>query len=153
MYEKSRELRHFPVLPCPEESGLAPSRATELDREGEDEENGFNGRRGVYNRSRPGSHNGNRGFKYHFLLGADWKLCTRQLKIDRGNFFHAVYRIEQKLGRVFRELEPYPLYPLEEYFHGQRRPVQSESRHAAGPAPLRVPLRTANQSLLLRSTA
>src|SRR5262249_8614038 len=33
-------------------------------------------------------------FRYHFLLGADWKLCCRKLRIDRGNFFHAVYRIE-----------------------------------------------------------
>lgn len=60
-------------------------------------------------------------FRYHFLLGADWKLCSRQLGMDRGNFFHAVYRIEQKLGRVFRELEPYPLFPLDEYFHGPSR--------------------------------
>jgi hypothetical protein len=60
-------------------------------------------------------------FRYHFLLGADWKLCSRQLHIDRGNFFHSVYRIEQKLGRTFRELEPYPLYPLDEYFNGPSR--------------------------------
>jgi len=60
-------------------------------------------------------------FRYHFLLGADWRLCTRQLHIDRGNFFHAVYRIEQKLGRVFREMEPYSLFPLDEYFHGPSR--------------------------------
>jgi hypothetical protein len=57
-----------------------------------------------------------RVFKFHFLLGADWKLCCRQLKMDRGNFFHMVYRIETKLGRAFRELEPYCLYPLDEYF-------------------------------------
>lgn len=57
-------------------------------------------------------------FKYHFLLGADWKLCCRQLKMDRGNFFHMVYRIEQKLGRIFCELKPYALYPLNEYFGG-----------------------------------
>jgi len=60
-------------------------------------------------------------FRYHFLLGADWRLCSRKLGIDRGNFFHAVYRIEQKLGRVFRELEPYPLFPLDDYFHGPSR--------------------------------
>jgi hypothetical protein len=58
-------------------------------------------------------------FRYHFLLGADWKLCCRQMKIDRGTFFHAVYRIEQILGRTFRELEPYGLYPLDEYFGGR----------------------------------
>ncbi|MDP9171615.1 MAG: hypothetical protein M3N54_13440 [Acidobacteriota bacterium] len=57
-------------------------------------------------------------FRFHFLLGADWKLCCRQLKIDRGLFFHFVYRIQQKLGRVFRELQPYALYPLDEYFGG-----------------------------------
>ena len=57
-------------------------------------------------------------FKFHFLLGADWKLCCMRLKIDRGEFFHEVYRIQQKLGRAFRELQPYALYPLEEYFNG-----------------------------------
>lgn len=59
-------------------------------------------------------------FKYHFLLGADWKLCCFKLRMDRGNFFHAVYRIQQKLGKVFRELQPYPLYPLDEYFGSSR---------------------------------
>jgi hypothetical protein len=62
-------------------------------------------------------------FTYHFLLGADWKLCCRRMSIDRGTFFHAVYRIEQALGRVFRELEPYGLFPLDEYFHGSVRAV------------------------------
>src|SRR5947209_16810605 len=60
-------------------------------------------------------------FKYHFLLGADWKLCCRKLNIDRGTFFHEVYRIQQKLGRIFRELRPYALYPLDEYFNGTPR--------------------------------
>ena len=57
-------------------------------------------------------------FKYHFLLSADWKLCCRKLNIDRGTFFHEVYRIQQKLGRTFRELEPHALFPLDEYFAG-----------------------------------
>jgi hypothetical protein len=57
-------------------------------------------------------------FRYHYLLGADWRLCCRQLKMEKGLFFHAIYRIEQKLGRIFRELQPYPLYPLDEYFNG-----------------------------------
>jgi hypothetical protein len=60
-------------------------------------------------------------FRFHFVLGADWKLCCRQLQMDRGTFFHAVYRIEQRLGRVFAELEPYALYPLSEYFGGMIR--------------------------------
>lgn len=60
-------------------------------------------------------------FRFHYLLGADWKLCCRQMKMDRGNFFHSLYRIQQKLGRVFRELQPYGLYPLDEYFAGSVR--------------------------------
>jgi len=86
-------------------------------------------------------------FKYHFLLGADWKLCCRKLGLDRGNFFHCVYRIEQKLGRVFRELEPYGLWPLDEYFYGKvrSRPRAAASLPAESPrpvagAPVRPPL-------------
>ena len=55
-------------------------------------------------------------FRFYFLLGADWSLCARQLKLERGNFFHSVYRIERTLGKTFLELQPYPLYPLDEYF-------------------------------------
>ena len=62
-----------------------------------------------------------RVFKYHFLLGADWKLCCRKLNIDRGTFFHVVYRIEQELGRTFRELEPHALFPVDEYFSSTER--------------------------------
>ncbi len=60
-------------------------------------------------------------FKYHFLLAADWKLCCRKFNIDRGTFFHEVYRIEQKLGKTFRELEPHALFPLDEYFNSTGR--------------------------------
>ncbi len=55
-------------------------------------------------------------FRLHFLLGADWKLCMRKLGISRGNFFHALYRIEQWLGKAFYEVEPYALYPPRDYF-------------------------------------
>jgi hypothetical protein len=60
-------------------------------------------------------------FRYHYLLGADWKLCARQLKVDRGTIYHVIYRIESRLGQVFAELKPYPLYPLDEYFGGLLR--------------------------------
>ena len=83
-------------------------------------------------------------FKYHFLLGADWRLCTRKLNLDRGNFFHSVYRIEQKLGKVFRELQPYGLYPLTEYFNGERQMPREWLLQAAKLNPqgaLRVPCR------------
>ena len=50
-------------------------------------------------------------FRFHFLLGGNWKLCCRRLNMDRGSFFHQLYRIEQKLGRVYRELRPHALFP------------------------------------------
>jgi hypothetical protein len=86
-------------------------------------------------------------FRFHFLLGADWKLCCRRLGIDRGAFFHMVYRIQQKLGRVFRELEPYALFPLDEYFGGViRKPLQSNLVMMPSPAKnkgLRPPIKKA----------
>jgi hypothetical protein len=80
-------------------------------------------------------------FKHHFLLGADWKLCCRKLGIDRGTFFHEVYRIEQRLGRVFRELQPYALFPLDEYFCGSTREVEARPRFRITEAvPIRPPV-------------
>jgi hypothetical protein len=64
-------------------------------------------------------------FRYHYLLGADWKLCCQKLNTDRGAFFHEIYRIEQKLGRVFRELEPHALFPVDEYFNCTGRAEKS----------------------------
>ncbi len=85
-------------------------------------------------------------FKYHFLLGADWKLCTRKQKMDRGSFFHAVYRIQQKLGRVFAELQPYALYPLEEYFAttvNAAEPITMRSSPPTHIRPIQPPLQQA----------
>ena len=57
-------------------------------------------------------------FRFHHLLGADYRLCCRQLKLERSVFFRIVHRLERKLGRAFREIEPYPLFPLSDYFTG-----------------------------------
>jgi hypothetical protein len=46
-------------------------------------------------------------------------MCCSRLGLGRGNFFHAVYRIQEKLGRVFREVQPFSLFPLDEYFSGR----------------------------------
>lgn len=81
-------------------------------------------------------------FRFHFLLGADWRLCCSRLGMDRGNFFHSVYRVEQKLGKVFRELEPYALYPLDEYFHGRVvRCIVPDPAPTPGVTALRPPVR------------
>jgi hypothetical protein len=57
-------------------------------------------------------------FEWHFLKGADWKVCIEKIGLDKGTFFHRVYIVQEKLGRVFRELQPHSLFPLDEYFGG-----------------------------------
>jgi hypothetical protein len=78
-------------------------------------------------------------FRIHFLLGADWRLCCRQLRMDRGNLFHFIYRIEHKLGRVFAELRPYALFPLDEYFSStiRREPETFPPTGTFPPRPVR----------------
>ncbi len=91
-------------------------------------------------------------FKYHFLLAADWKLCCRKFNVDRGTFFHEVYRIEQKLGKTFRELEPHALFPLDEYFNSTGREkvvtittfkVETQAEQATPKTILKFPLKRA----------
>jgi hypothetical protein len=48
-------------------------------------------------------------FRRHFLAGLPWFACTRA----RGRFFHTVYRVEEKLGKVLIERG---LYPTRRYF-------------------------------------
>ena len=77
--------------------------------------------------------------RVHFLLGADYPACCRLLGIDRGHFFHAVYRVERRLGRVFAELRPYALFPVDEYFSGARSdrpPVPMPAELVEAPRPL-----------------
>ena len=81
-------------------------------------------------------------FQLFFLMGADWRFVSDRHKMARGNFFHAIYRIERTLGRVFAELKPYALYPLDEYFGGKitkasALPAESEPRQKLD-VPLRV---------------
>ncbi len=85
-------------------------------------------------------------FTCHFLLGADYRLCCRRLGIDKGDFFHGLYRIEQALGRVFSELEPYSLYPIDQYYNGPRKRCAAEppdpDAQGVRPAPvLRIGMR------------
>ncbi|WP_321472264.1 hypothetical protein [uncultured Paludibaculum sp.] len=70
-------------------------------------------------------------FSAHYLLGADWRLCSRQLKLDRGTFFHSIYAIEKKLGLAYRNLAPYALFPTDDYFQGV-------TAHAEPPKPMQV---------------
>jgi hypothetical protein len=92
-------------------------------------------------------------FKFHFLLGADWKLCCRKMNIDRGTFFHSVYRLQQELGRVFRELEPYSLFPLDDYFQGPIRAADSKPAQSSPLSRIRPPLAGPRLRPALRKSA
>jgi hypothetical protein len=67
-------------------------------------------------------------FRLHYQGVADWRVCCRRLRLDRGTFFHRVYALTELLGRTFAELQPYPLYPVAAYFEGV---VQSPDQPAA----------------------
>ena len=73
-------------------------------------------------------------FRLHFLCEMEWRDCLPLLArwvrmaraagvdgfphVDRGNFFHAVYRIENSLGRAYLEMKPYAVYPTGDYYRG-----------------------------------
>jgi hypothetical protein len=89
-------------------------------------------------------------FRFHMLYGADHKACCKRLNIDRGTFFHAVYRVEAKAGRAFRTTAPYPIYPVNGYFYGVvrgRKIPATVVDEPAPPVPLRPPLATKAQRL------
>jgi hypothetical protein len=79
--------------------------------------------------------------RYYHLLGADWKLCIHRLGMDRGSFFHIVYRIEEKLGRAYAETEPYALFPPAEYFGGAVKASEPTSVLISDPVAEREALR------------
>jgi hypothetical protein len=74
-------------------------------------------------------------FRYRYILGADWRLCARKLELGKGQFHHILYRVQQKLGRVFRELQPYALFPLDDYFSPGMRTRRAGSVVALHPVP------------------
>jgi hypothetical protein len=55
---------------------------------------------------------------YDLGSGWGWQDCARELRMDRGNFFHAVYAVERKLGKAFSSAGPFGLFPVRRYFGG-----------------------------------
>lgn len=95
-------------------------------------------------------------FKYRYLLGADWRLCCRKLGLDRGLFHHEIYRIEQKAGRMFAEVEPYALYPVDEYLNTstrRQRVTAHEPKMQRTVIPIRPPVRLPPELLDLQKIA
>ena len=60
--------------------------------------------------------------------------------MEKGIFFHTLYRMMVKLGRTFVDLEPYGLYPLQRIFL-RRAPETSVQ-----PIPTRQNVRSASLS-------
>ena len=88
-------------------------------------------------------------FRYRFLLGADWRLCAEKMRMDRGTCFNRIYSMMQRLGRAFAETEPYPMFPLSEYFYASHRgeAVKPCEPPASGPKPVRPPVKDTPGSL------
>lgn len=61
-------------------------------------------------------------FSRYFLQGLSTPIALRGTGLTSGQFFHRVYDVEEKLGRVFLETEPYSVFPLERYFGRTRLP-------------------------------
>jgi hypothetical protein len=84
-------------------------------------------------------------FRFHFLLGADWRLCGAKLGLDKGEFFHELYRVESAVGRACFECAPHPLFPLGSYFSNGSRasrsvnPPERKATRNRGAAALRRP--------------
>lgn len=59
-----------------------------------------------------------RVFRLHFLESMGWRNVIERLHLpdDRGTYWNEVKRIEIAAGRALRLAEPYPLYPIDDYF-------------------------------------
>jgi len=66
-------------------------------------------------------------FALHFREGLPFCRCLGRLGLDRGRFFHEVYRVEEEIGEQCLK----GLYPLDEYF-GVRQVVTIPSSSGAG---------------------
>jgi hypothetical protein len=55
-------------------------------------------------------------FKLHMLQGLDQAACCRRLGMSEGDYWHAVYRIQRRLGKAFTESGLLP----DSYFGGYR---------------------------------
>jgi len=83
-------------------------------------------------------------FKHHIIGKREASWCWARLGIAKHTFWYRTYAIEAKLGRVFLELKPYPLFPTNRYFDTRLEKVQPcavrPMRYENG-VPLRAPLR------------
>jgi hypothetical protein len=84
-------------------------------------------------------------FRFAYILAADVRACAKRLRIDRETCFQRLQAIEATCGAYFRDVRPYPIFPLKSYFNqyqpgGVRPCVPVPAARAPGPGPLRPPL-------------
>lgn len=70
-------------------------------------------------------------FRLHYLMRADTGFCARKLGTSEGGIKWSLWRIRETLGREFRTMQPYPLYPLAEYFRRGMREYNPRVKTAA----------------------
>lgn len=61
-----------------------------------------------------------RVFQYAMLDDEPFEPMMRRTGLDRGNYFHLYYRVQVRLGKAWAETRPFGLWPLDEYFGGNR---------------------------------
>lgn len=62
------------------------------------------------------------------LRGFEATAIAAKVGISAGNVRHRIYLIQERLGAQFLALRPYPLYPVDEYFHGTLSMRRSAAR-------------------------
>jgi hypothetical protein len=86
-------------------------------------------------------------FRWHYLLGGDWRICCEKLALDKAFFFYEIYKIEAKLGRIFRETQPYGLYPIDEYYGGVKVEHTGQVIEMQPRTPVRPPLQVIEETI------
>lgn len=69
-------------------------------------------------------------FVLHYIDLHPWRECCHTLGLERGEFFHELYRIEAAIGYAAATLEPYGLYPVDTYLSAR----EHQPRRATGKA-------------------
>ena len=80
-------------------------------------------------------------FEAYHVDDLEWKvaapLVNRKLRpprpLDRGRFFHAVYRVEMIIGTAIVDTRPYSIFPPANYFSGFVLPPNSISASRTRP--------------------
>jgi hypothetical protein len=55
----------------------------------------------------------------HLLGDNPYRPVAAAVSLDKGNFFHRVYAIEERVGRAFLDAAPHSVWPVAAYFKGE----------------------------------